>query len=465
MPDSPRPNRSERVALYAGSFDPPASHHFEIARRLSQVYEQVVIVSNGPRPDRFEEESLPIHRAVMADLNFRRLPRVTVELQDLERNRFTPNHALPEMLGRNPDSLSHVVSATWVAGGARGESQIQTKWEQGQEMWRTAHFTILHPEGTPPAVQDMPPHAVCVAVPVSPSSEEIRFQLLEGRLKRGLLMPEVEEYVRRHGLFRATAPARDCPYRIESPRLKLVYEAKNAGAVELAEKLRPFEHPDPELIAVIGGDGTMLRAIRAHWRERLPFYGFNLGHLGFLLNDRETVRFWERDLRLYQLPLLWVEMTTSTGTRIESLAFNDCWLERQTGQTAWVEVAVNGEVRMPRVVADGMLVATAAGSTSYARAMRATPLPFNTPLLTLAGSNVLIPEFWQPAVLPLNSSVTVRNLDADKRPLQGFVDGVDYGAVVEMTVRVSNIAAVELLFAHAHDPVAKLAMLQFPQPG
>jgi NAD kinase len=110
-------------------------------------------------------------------------------------------------------------------------------------------------------------------------------------------------------------------------------------------------------------------------------------------------------------------------------------------------------------------VATAAGSTSYARAMGATPLPFNAQLLTLAGSNVLHPEFWHPAVLTSDSVVTVRNLDPAKRPLRGFIDGVGQGAVLEMTARVSNIAAVELLFTREHDPVAKLAVLQFPQPG
>ena len=174
---------------------------------------------------------------------------------------------------------------------------------------------------------------------------------------------------------------------------------------------------------MIGGDGTMLRAIRQHWRDRLPFYGLNTGHLGFLLNDPDGLRFWEDDLRLYQLPLLWVETVAPDGERLGGLAFNDCWVERETGQTAWVEVVVNGQVRMPRVVADGMLVATAAGSTSYARAMGATPLPFNAPLLTLAGSNVLKPEFWHPAVLTGDSVVTVRNLDPVKRPLRGFLDG------------------------------------------
>jgi len=49
-----------------------------------------------------------------------------------------------------------------------------------------------------------------------------------------------------------------------------------------------------------------------------------------------------------------------------------------------------------------------------------------------------------------------------KRPLQAFVDGIDAGRVLEMTVRVKANAAVELLFTPEHDPVAKLALLQFP---
>ena len=178
-----------------------------------------------------------------------------------------------------------------------------------------------------------------------------------------------------------------------------------------------------------------------------------------------VMTFWEKELQLHQLPLLWVETTSPDGECSDSLAFNDCWLERESGQTAWIEVSVNAKVRMPKVVADGMLIATAAGSTSYARAMGAVPLPLNAPLLTLAGSNVLIPEFWQPAALPSNTVVKLRNLDVSKRPLRGFIDGIAQGHVEEMTIRISRVAAVELLFLPERDPVEKLAMLQFPQMG
>ena len=347
-----------------------------------------------------------------------------------------------------------------------GASRIQTEWGDGRRLWDAAHFAVLHEPGEPADPRHLPPRATVLEVPPHQTTAAIRADLFDGVATDGLLYGPVERYISRHGLFRPTPPAPHAHVELPSPpRVRVVVDEHNAEATRLAEQFRPFESDAPDVIVVCGGDGTMLRAIRQHWRERVPFYGLNTGHLGFLLNTRRPATFWERPLKLYQLPLLWVGLTRPDGAAEEALAFNDAWVERDTGQTAWVEVSVNGRTRMPRVVADGMLVATASGSTAYARAMGATPLPFNAPLLTLAGSNVLKPEFWHPAVLTIDSEVTVRNLDNAKRPLQGFVDGVDFGRVESMTARVSHIAAVELLFAPAYDPVAKLAMLQFPQPG
>lgn len=260
-----------------------------------------------------------------------------------------------------------------------------------------------------------------------------------------------------------TAPFRDPAYRLPAPRARLFFDPDREDSVRTAAALKRFEHPDPVVILVVGGDGTMLRAIRQHWADGLPFYGLNTGHIGFLLNDPDGHDFWDHDLRPYRLPLLDVAATGPTGQRRDEVAFNDCWVERDGGQTAWLELSVNGSIRLRKLVADGLLIATAAGSTGYARAMGASPLPFDAHLLTLAGSNVFSPRDWRPALLPTASVVTVRNLDPVKRPLRGFADGVPLGEVASLTVQVSPYAAAELLFTGEHDPAAKLAALQFPQ--
>ena len=253
------------------------------------------------------------------------------------------------------------------------------------------------------------------------------------------------------------------PYRLPAPRARLYFDPDRADSARTAAALAEYDRPDPAVILVVGGDGTMLRAIRQHWADGLPFYGLNTGHVGFLLNDPDGHDLWTADLRRYRLPLLSVETVGADGVRRQEVGFNDCWVERDGGQTSWIEVAVDGTVRLSRLVADGLLIATAAGSTGYARAMGAMPLPFDAPYLTLVGSNVFTPRNWRPAALSTDSVLTLRNLDPGKRPLRGFVDGVSLGAVTELTVRVSPTARAELLFTGEHDPVAKLAGLQFPQ--
>ncbi len=119
-----------------------------------------------------------------------------------------------------------------------------------------------------------------------------------------------------------------------------------------------------------------------------------------------------------------------------------------------------------RPVADGMLVSTAAGSTSYARAMGATPIPAGTHNLLVVGSNVFLPTGWKSAQLDLHARVAIRSVDPTppprKRPVYGFVDGIELGEMTQLTARLSNIAAVELAFLPGQGPRRKIHRFQFP---
>src|SRR5690606_23243079 len=129
-------------------------------------------------------------------------------------------------------------------------------------------------------------------------------------------------------------PTRSGRWTLESQRLLLVVDDRNPEAMRVAEELNDVDETDPTLIVVLGGDGTMLRAIREHWRRRVPFYGINVGHMGFLLNDVRPASFTGRELFLEQMPLLWVEVENPQGEKHTALAFNDAWVERAYGQAA-----------------------------------------------------------------------------------------------------------------------------------
>jgi NAD+ kinase len=456
-----------RIAILGGSFDPPGCHHRELAERLAGMFDQVIVVPTEVRSDRVHAtDTAPVYRAALADISFRGLEKVTVDLSDLENETWTQSWELERRFAKQGE-VWFVVPAELVRGGR--ESPLAQYWERAEEMLENSRFLILQ-QPNEPLGDDLPRHYELLEVKPFLPAAAIRFRVYNHEPIVDWVLPEVNAYIERHGLYRGVAPSRNSAFRVSRPRFRLYYDAKSELARQAVDKLREFESPDPELIVVIGGDGTMLRAIRQLWRERLPFYGVNTGHIGFLLNDKQVIDdgrigFWDGDLKLYQLPLLWAEADTLDGERRTGYAFNEVWVERASGQTAWVKLSVNEQERIAKIVCDGVLVSTAAGSTSYARAMGAAPMPFTTPVLIVAGSNVLTPMYWRPAVVPINSTVELTTLDPVKRPLNGYMDGVSLGQISSMSARTSRTAAVELAFQPKHDPAAKLARLQFDMNG
>lgn len=450
------------VAVFTGSSDPPGLYHRAAAEVLARTYPEVVVApclayADGP-PD-----IAPQHRATMADLAFRGIPNVRVDLSDLEAGRPFDFAALDARYAAHGKAVTHVVAAGQVRGGAYGQSKLQLR-SHGVELWNRLHYTVLVDRFDPIDAADLPPHNRVLEVPPGLSSATIRSMLFEGHGAADHMPPAVYAYALRHGLYGSGSGRKPTAFRPGGTRFKIFADEWNAKSKEYREVLRKYESDDPELIVAIGGDGTMLRAIREHWQERVPFYGINTGGLGFLLNGRDLNAFWDRELLLYQLPLLWVEAEDVHGKVTMHHAFNDTWVERAGGQTAWVRVTVNGQERVPRMVGDGVLVATAAGSSSYARAMGASPVPLNADVLVLCGSNVLKPAFWRPAMLPMDSVIEIENIDPVRRPLKGCIDGQGLDALVrKIRIRASQTACVELAFTPEHDPVAKLGFVQFPK--
>lgn len=454
-----------RIALYGGSFNPPGIHHREIAEALAREFDEVLIVPCGPRPDKpVTNDVEPVFRAAMVDMTFRGMPRVRVDLFDLESPTFTRTYQLESLYSRRGE-VWHVVGADLIKRGAGGGSFIHREWDHGRELWENGRFAVITRPGYHLDPADRPPTSVLIEIQNDGASSVVRERVFHHQSIEGMVLPQVERYIAGHKLYRGTKPPRSSALTLPEPRIMVIADPDNKQAVQLAEQFPALEPEEPNLIVVIGGDGTMLRAIREHWRLRIPFFGINAGHIGFLLNNTTLTEFARRHLVLQQLPLLRVETVNAYGEHHESLAFNDAWVERDSGQSAWIQVKVDGHERLPKLVGDGVLVATAAGSASYARAMGATPLPFDTPAIMLVGSNVLRPAFWKPVVLPMDATVEFNNLDPNKRPLRAFLDGNSEEEVVSMRVSVSQTAAVELAFDPDFNPAEKLAQIQFPISG
>src|SRR6266446_6867924 len=125
--------------------------------------------------------------------------------------------------------------------------------------------------------------------------------------------------------------------------------------------------PIPEARDALGGDGLMLQTLHRFMKTGKPIYGMHRGTVGFLMNEFHPDQLPER-LAKSQVtvihPLL-MRAHDSDGDAVEFHAFNDVFLYRQTYQAARLRILIDGEERLSELVADGVLVATPAGSTAY----------------------------------------------------------------------------------------------------
>ena len=458
--------------LFGGAFNPAGEHHLAIAKaaRALGIFGKIIVPVCGPRPDKPTTDDIdPIHRGVMADLTFGSLGSdVEVDLSDLELDTFTRTQELEARHSADGSKVWHLVGTDWLVGGKDGQSLIHRIWVNGPELWNRLNFLVVLREGVPFDRRDLPPHHMILPINQPGSSEEIRRRAANHLSLDGLVVPSVAAYIERNNLYRGGGIGfTRSKLQLADPRPLIIVDERRPEAVALAERIRSlYETHDPNVAVTLGGDGTLMHGVQNHWRLRLPIIPVHLGTHGFLLNDvKDEIDsgFLEKSFTTLRSPMFHVEAVGRDGTVHECLAFNDAWIQVEMGKTGWFEILVNGVVRIPRLMADGVLAATAAGSTAYARAMGAKPIPIGTNLFMLVGSNVFDPPHWRNgAHLPLGSKIELRTADpTGYRKIYGFADGKNLGEIVSMKVRMSRIAAPEIAYLHFEDVEEKVISAQF----
>lgn len=244
------------------------------------------------------------------------------------------------------------------------------------------------------------------------------------------------------------------PIRDGSPP-KLAFVASSAPEAELAAKRLARFHGDvpmseADVVVALGGDGLMLATLHSALALSKPIYGMNRGSVGFLMNEFREDGLLERiaTARRSIVHPLQMRVTDASGIVHEEQAFNEVSLLRQTYQAAKLEIAVNGETRLPELIADGVLVATPVGSTAYNLSANGPILPLDAPLLALTPISPFRPRRWRGALLPDSVRITIRVLEAEKRPVSAVADHVERRDAREIDIRMDQKLGLVML----HDP-------------
>lgn len=234
--------------------------------------------------------------------------------------------------------------------------------------------------------------------------------------------------------------------------------------------LKPGALDGVKVACVFGGDGTMLHAARALAPYAIPMLGVNLGHLGFLTMvtiDEFDAAFGDVVAGRYELEeraMLDARLVRNGTEVVRDLALNDVVVARGAPvRSIHIAVEVDGA---PLIVywADGVIAATATGSTAYAFSV---------------GGPLLLPTAQSIALAPIAPHLSFANafvfepdqvldLDVQDEPARLSVDGQlerDLSAGDRVNVRRAGVVAKLVRTAHARPFLSLLRQKILKEPG
>lgn len=243
--------------------------------------------------------------------------------------------------------------------------------------------------------------------------------------------------------------------------------SQTASAREaLAQMTRKYGNCSPDeadYIIALGGDGFMLAAQHEYMNSGKPIYGMNKGTIGFLMNEYRSdglEKRLENAVRHTISPLM-MEAEDRDGNIHKARAINEVSLYRQSYQAASLRIEIDGKTRLERLIGDGILVATPAGSTAYNLSAHGPILPLAAPLLALTPISPFRPRRWQGALVPNTVRFEFTVNEPDKRPVNAVADHVEIRSVASVMVEADQTTQGIILFDGEHSWDERILNEQF----
>jgi len=218
-----------------------------------------------------------------------------------------------------------------------------------------------------------------------------------------------------------------------------------------------------DVIIALGGDGFVLHCLHKYLSLKKPIYGINKGTVGFLMNTFKEDGLLKRIAasRCEKMYPLKMEATTRDGEKHIALAFNEVSLTRKSQQAANLQIKIDGKTRLDKLISDGVLVATPAGSTAYNLSVHGPIIPLGSSILALTPISPFRPRRWRGALLPHDVSIELINKDPQKRPISATADSLEVLHVTSVKVTECRDTYVTLLFDKHHSLEERIIREQF----
>ena len=199
---------------------------------------------------------------------------------------------------------------------------------------------------------------------------------------------------------------------------------------------------------VIGGDGFMLQTLKKNKKSKKLFYGVNSGSYGFSMNkfsSKNAISNLHKARMITISPLEMVVKNNKNQTK-KHIAINEVSILRQSRQAASLSIHYGSKQIIKRLVSDGVLVSTPAGSTAYNLSVHGPILSLNSKRLSISPISPFRPRRWKGKIVSDKSKINIKNLNSKKRPISAVADNVEERNAKNIVVKTNQKIKFNLLY-------------------
>ena len=202
------------------------------------------------------------------------------------------------------------------------------------------------------------------------------------------------------------------------------------------------------LIIVIGGDGFMLSALKKYNKYKKPFYGINAGSYGFLMNKFSSINTIKNLSKAKQVTISPLEMTVKNkfNKSKKSIAINEVSILRQSKQAASLKIMNGKKTIIKKLISDGVLISTPAGSTAYNLSAHGPILKLNSKKLAITPISPFRPRRWKAKTVSDKSKILIFNLNDKKRPISAVADNNEVRNARKIKIEINKKIKFNLLY-------------------
>ena len=217
---------------------------------------------------------------------------------------------------------------------------------------------------------------------------------------------------------------------------------------QLLKKLSINKISKPNTIIVIGGDGFMLQTLKKNQKSKKIFYGINSGNYGFLMNkfsSKTIIKNLSKANMISISPLQMIVKNNKNQTR-KYLAINEVSILRQSRQAASLSINYGSKNIIKKLVSDGVLVSTPAGSTAYNLSVHGPILSLNSKKLSISPISPFRPRRWKGKIVSDKSKIVIKNLNPKKRPISAVADNIEVRNAKNVIIKTNRKIKFNLLY-------------------